>query len=131
MNKQKISRHRPRVVAVETRGPFESFAMFKLLDGRTLFFRSIPDVVNSGDVKRAALEEQRKAHEAAQNRKHQKKHYYKEKDAKHNKKKHQSIEQLSRAVARLMKLSEGRPLTREEWHEVVAARLPLKKYLSP
>jgi len=68
MNKQKISRHSPRVVAVETRGPFESFAMFKLLDGRTLFFRSIPTVVNSGDVKRKALEEQRKAKKAAQDR---------------------------------------------------------------
>lgn len=52
MNKQKLPWHRPRIVVVEAWAPCRLGAMFTLLDGRTLFFRTIPDVVNTTDQKR-------------------------------------------------------------------------------
>jgi thymidylate synthase len=117
---------------VAAAGPFCCCVMLTLIDGRRVIVEGFtPIVVNSSDAEAKAFEEQRDAYKAEKNRQYAKTHYYKVKDTKRDKKKYKAIAQLSDAIAGLMKISEGRRLTREEWHEVVAARSALKKYLRP
>jgi thymidylate synthase len=130
MNKQKLPWHRPQVLTIAEAGPFYCCTILTLIDGSREIVRHTPIVVNSSDAEANALEEKRKAHKAEKNRQYAKTRYYKVKDTK-RKKKHESIDQLAAAVARLMKISEGRRLTQDEWHEIVAARSALKKYLRP
>ena len=47
-----LNKPRPRVVTVQTNGPFLAFVMFTLFDGRTVVVPTTPDVVNSTDAER-------------------------------------------------------------------------------